>query len=249
MMLIIGLFTLCTSMENVNAQNANFKTGDELYVYAYNGLNLRAEPSTSSPVVEKLDHSDEVKVLQVLPERKEIDFRQSSWIEVDAYGKKGYLFGGYLTAVEPMYLDAESFDCDAELYYMDWVLDILGDAAPVVQNEEMPVGNAWSTKKGETTTYTSYASGDMLYYKTGPDTDSYYFESMQLNYNDVLNFMEYLVACQNRFCPIDSEEGKSIFKPIKNIYGELVRVDCTAPLAISAQQKGARMIVKMETCL
>ncbi len=249
MILIVGLFTLCISVQNVNAQNVNFKKGDVLYVYAYNGLNLRAEPSTSAPVVEKLDHADEVEVLQVVPERKEIDFRNSHWIEVSAYGKKGYLFGGYLSAVEPMYLDAESFDCEAEVYYMDWVLDMLGDALPVVQNEEMPKGSAWSISEEETTTFTSYASGDMLYYKTGPDTDSYYFESMQLNYNDVLNFMEYLVACQNRFCPINEDAEKAIFKPIKNIYGELVRVDCTAPLAISAQQKGARMIVKMETCL
>lgn len=249
MMLIIGLFTLCVSVQNVNAQKANFKTGDVLYVYAYNGLNLRAEPSTNSRVVEKLDHADEVEVIQVMSESKEIDFRNSNWIEVDAYGKKGYLFGGYLSAVEPMYLDADSFDCDVELYYMDWVLDMLGDAAPVVKNAEMSPGSAWSTSKDETTIYTSYATGDMVYYKTGPDTDSYYFESLQLNYNDVLNFMEYLVACQNRFCPIDQDSDKSIFKPIKNIYGELVRVDCTAPLAITAQQKGTRMIVKMETCL
>ena len=99
MILIVGLFTLCISVQNVSAQNVNFKIGDVLYVYAYNGLNLRAEPSTSAPVVEKLDHADEVEVLQVMPESKEIDFRNSQWIEVGAYGKKGYLFG----AISPMW--------------------------------------------------------------------------------------------------------------------------------------------------
>jgi len=33
------------------------------------------------------------------------------------------------------------------------------------------------------------------------------------------------------------------------MYGQLVRVDCTTPLSMTAQQRGDKMVFKLETCL
>jgi len=243
MMLVIAIMMMGFATPS-NAQQLRFDVGDTLYVCAYNGLNMRASASVGSVVVLKLDHADRVEVLEVVPDHVEIDHRRSTWLKVEADGYEGYLFGGYLSNIEPMYLDATSFDCNTDMYYLDWVRDVLGDTA-VDKLEEKDN----RTVNSQTTTYTKYVSGDVFYNRVGPNTDSYYFESSSLDYNDVLNFMEYMVACQNRFCGASQEHGKSIFKPIKNMYGDLVRVDCTTPLAITAKRQRGKMVVKLETCL
>ncbi len=247
-MSVITFIVVGLAIQNAQAQQIQFDVNDTLYVCAYNGLNLRQSANTHSEVITKLAHADEVTVLEVTAELLEIDHRQSSWLKVEYDGYTGYLFGGYLTSVEPMYLESYSFDCNTDMYYLDWVSDVIGEAQ-VVSHQNLNAQKSRSGKGVETTTYKAYTSGDVFYNKVGPSTDSYYFESNSLSYNDVLNFMEYLVACQNRYCASNVSEDKAIFRPIKNLYGKLVRVDCTTPLSMTAQQHGDKMVVKLETCL
>jgi len=246
MKLAAMLVAICFGSQNVNAQQLKFSVGDTLFVCAYNGLNMRDSSTRSSKVVLKLDHADRVIVAHIQPVAIQIDNRTSNWLKVEADGYEGFVFGGYLSNIEPMYLDASSFDCNTDMYYLDWVSDVIGDTP--IENQKKYDDEAWSANI-QTTTFTKYISGDVFYNKIGPNTDSYYFESTSLTYNDVLNFMEYIVACQNRFCGVNPDLGKSIFKPIRNVHGELVRVDCTTPLAITAREQRGKMIVKLETCL
>lgn len=247
-MLMITLLVIGIGVQNAQAQNKQMQTGDTLYVCAYNGLNLRAEASTKSDVITKLDHADKVKVLKVRMERIALDHRESCWVKVESEGYTGYLFGGYLTSVEPLVLSSYSFDCNTDLYYLDWVSEVIGDAQLTSHNDESTMQSR-SGSGIETTIYNVYQSGDVFYNKVGPQTDTYYFETPSLSYNDVLNFMEYMVACQNRFCAAYGDSEEAIFRPIKNRYGQLVRVDCTTPLSMTAEQHGGKMVVKLETCL
>jgi len=244
--LFVALLVLCTSLSTLFAQEVKFNPGDAVFICAYNGLNLREDATTKSNVILKLDHAEMVTILEVSEETLEIEHRKSKWLKVDANGDVGFLFGGYLTKFEPMYLDAASFECQTDLYYLDWVMDVIGDTPIDQLNKSTAYNKAYTPAAVETTNYTSYQNGSAFYNRVGPNTDSYFFESVSLDYNDVLNFMEYMVACQNRFCHSNSQ---ALFRPIKNHYGDLVRVDCTMPLGITAQQRGAKMIVKMETCL
>ncbi len=248
LMLIVTLLVIGIGAQNAQAQNIKIESGDTLYVCAYNGLNLRDTASTKADVITKLDHADEVRVLQVMSKNLELDHRNSYWVKVESEGYTGYLFGGYLTAVEPLVLTSYSFDCNTDLYYLDWVSEVIGDAQLTNHNDE----SALQSRSGsgiETTTYNVYQSGHIFYNKVGPQTDTYYFETSSLSYNDVLNFMEYMVACQNRFCAAYGDSEEAIFRPIKNRYGQLVRVDCTTPLSMTAEQRGGKMVVKLETCL
>jgi len=247
-MFFIALIAMSLDSLNAKDQQLRFDVGDTVYVCAYNGLNLRADANTNSEVIVKLDHAEEVLVLEVAPELIEIDHRKSNWMKVSSDGYTGYLFGGYLSTIEPLYLESYSFDCNTDVYYLDWISEVVGEAQIASYYDE---GVNQNNSGGEVmmASYNSFHNGDVFYNKVGPQTDTYYFESSRLTYNDVLNFMEYMVACQNRFCDYENEADKAIFKPIKNIYGQLVRVDCTTPLSMTAQQKGNKMIVKLETCL
>ena len=248
LMLMITLLVIGAGVQNAQAQNNEMKTGDTLYVCAYNGLNLRADASTKSDVITKLDHADEVIVSQVMNHKMELDHRESYWVKVESEGYTGYLFGGYLTVVEPLVLTSFSFDCNTDLYYLDWVSEVIGDSQ-LSNHNDISTLQSRSGSSIETTTYNVYQSGDVFYNKVGPQTDTYYFETPSLGYNDVLNFMEYMVACQNRFCAAYGDSEEAIFRPIKNRYGQLVRVDCTTPLSMTAEQHGGKMVVKLETCM
>lgn len=248
MKFLIGILFLNVSILNAKDQQLRFDVGDTLYVCAYNGINLRSEANTSSEVITKLDHAKQVVVLETASNLIEIDHRKSIWMKVSSNGYTGYLFGGYLSAIEPLYLESYSFDCNTGMYYLDWVSDIIGGASPVL-NQSVLDKQKKTGGEVSISTYHSYQNGDLFYNKVGPFTDSYYFESQTLTYNDVLNFMEYMVACQNRFCNSQDEYGFALFRPIKNRHGQLVRVDCTTPLAMTAKKQNGKMVVKLETCL
>ena len=123
-MFLIVVISVCFTQVYAQAQNSKFKIGDTLFVCAYNGLNLRDAATTNSNVILRLDHADLLTVLDVEAATVEIEHRESSWLKVDVNGYTGYLFGGYLSTTEPMYLDAASFDCNTNLYFMDWVMAV-----------------------------------------------------------------------------------------------------------------------------
>ena len=76
--------------------------GEQVYVLASNGLNMRKEPVTGAEIVTKLPYGSALKILKNTAKLLEVeDFGvyviSDMWYEVSYGEKRGYVFGGYIS--------------------------------------------------------------------------------------------------------------------------------------------------------
>jgi hypothetical protein len=99
-----------------------YKTGDELYVWAISGLNLREKPAQESAKLTNIPLGNKVKVLGTA--LKKIAFQVSEaggytikgyWVEIQYGNQRGFAFDGFLSKIVPptkeeKYLPTEYFN-------------------------------------------------------------------------------------------------------------------------------------------
>lgn len=80
--------------------NEIFKVNDSLNVFAYEGLNLRAEPSPAAKILGKLEYGDQVILKKKTSELDTISYRIGYWILVESDKVEGYVFDGFLSKLK-----------------------------------------------------------------------------------------------------------------------------------------------------
>jgi len=111
---IIFTLILLTDYQSVSA-NFNYKTGDQLFVWAKSGLNMREGPSTDFSKIKKLNYGEKVEVVDKNPKTKSLDLTilkkskkhnqfilMGHWIKVKIGNTEGYVFDGYLSRLPVM---------------------------------------------------------------------------------------------------------------------------------------------------
>lgn len=226
------------------AQTPQFESDDELYVIAYNGLNLREEPTTDSRVVMKLDHGTQVIVLGQDSTIRQIDNRISKWVHVTVAGKVGYLFGGYLSKYSAILVDGEDFDCHSTRALKDYIFGFFENELAVHEGEINYFGD--HDKDSYIVNYKHYADGNSLTETTGYEWQNYVFESYDFTLNDVMNVMEYYIAYSHKYCSQFGDTKPAILNPLKNSSGRVTKIKCSYPLAIVAYQVGFKTVIEFE---
>lgn len=95
---------------NINTLKAaeNYKFGDRLFVASPKGLNLRAEPSSTSKILVELKYNCQITIIDKLPFTKSFSYSVTNfdggsiqlkgfWVKVSFNNLEGYVFDGNLT--------------------------------------------------------------------------------------------------------------------------------------------------------
>lgn len=107
----------------------NFISNDKYYVFTTNNLNLRAEPNSNSESLSLLPRGTELKVLEKTNETITVNGITSNWWEVEANGKTGYLFSGYVSRYPP-----SKKECHSVIQYLTENFGELNEKNPNVKN-------------------------------------------------------------------------------------------------------------------
>lgn len=142
-----------------------FSAGQQLYVVAESGLNLRSEPTANSPILKKIYYGDMVTVLYT-PDSclvsQEIEWVEGQWIEIDHEGMGGYVFSGYLS---PLTIPQSAFDTTEELENLTQTMvsyalaNMKSSSSPDSSSNEYSHQVVQSFTKGEQLTQTYFDSG------------------------------------------------------------------------------------------
>jgi hypothetical protein len=85
-----------------------YKTGDELYVWAVSGLNLREKPAQEAAKLSNIPYGSKVKVIGT--SLKQIAFQVNEftgftikgfWVEIQFGNQRGFVFDGFLSKISP----------------------------------------------------------------------------------------------------------------------------------------------------
>ncbi len=121
---LILLSILCLTSAHLFSQGPAHCSPDSAYVWAKNGLSLRSKPSLDSEILEIVpfgtqvshlsdwyyngDRAGVIDSIRLIPailnkEHKENQpsYLSSKWVQVEVLGKKGYMFGAYLSHIKP----------------------------------------------------------------------------------------------------------------------------------------------------
>lgn len=101
------LLLLLPAFASAQESSAYYREGDQVFVHAPNGLNMRTKAEASAAKIATLPYGTKVKVLSKDYSQLEIkDFGgfpiHDIWYKVDYQGKKGYVFGGYISRFPPV---------------------------------------------------------------------------------------------------------------------------------------------------
>lgn len=107
-----------------SAFSQKYAVGDEMYVIAEGGLDLRKEPNPEGRRVALLSRGSKVRIEQ-MPETEEVKLPnqyKGRWVEISYAGTKGYVFDAYLSRLSPIeFSNMDETGC--------WRNDILKDLA------------------------------------------------------------------------------------------------------------------------
>ena len=78
-----------------------YKVGDNLYVLAKSGLNLREKPSKNGRYLQSVSFGTIARVRQITDKEYDVDGIPGFWVKVIADDREGYLFDGYLSSYPP----------------------------------------------------------------------------------------------------------------------------------------------------
>ncbi len=99
---IISIFLLLVSSGmKLVSQSINYAINDTMYVYAFNGLNIREQQNMNAKVIKKIEFGQKVQILEI-PENAydnaiEIENIKGNWLLVKYNNTIGYAFDGYLS--------------------------------------------------------------------------------------------------------------------------------------------------------
>ncbi len=224
------------------AQLIRYETGDTLYVFASNGLNMREEPNTMSRKMQTLEFGESVIVLNDEEKYYEIDNRLGTWVQVEANGKIGFLYSGFLSDFRPPII--HEFDCTSKPL-LDWLTERNKDNEIIEINERDFIGHDSSGKDSYSIEWKYYTNGDIHYVETYYEDIVNRFESFDLHFNDLLNFIEHLRSLEYKHCQFDPNVPLSKLRPMKRANGELVRIECTYPFNITVNKNGTKTIIEL----
>lgn len=227
------------------AQVTNYEIDEKLYVSAFNGLNLRSEASLDSRVIRKLDHGTEVMVLGASDEIKEIDYRTSRWVHVQINQDIGYIFGGYLMHEKPMIFSESEFDCYQHEHLMNWINKIFEKDKICGTTSKQYLGKEDEPKTDvilEAQNYESLNSKTVMNFYEGK---KYIFESLDISLNDMMNQLEYISACQFKYCGLAS--SNNTVNPIKNRSEKLYKIKYNYYSPVTVYKVGYKTIIEIET--
>ena len=136
------LFLILLILFNINSLNAaeNYKYGDPLYVASPKGLNLRAEPSSTSKILVELKYNSQISIIDKLPFTKSFTYLVTNfssgtlkikgfWVKISFNNLEGYVFDGNLTNYK---YDAKGNNEDyAQIFGMPKVDSIVTYSEPV----------------------------------------------------------------------------------------------------------------------
>lgn len=78
-----------------------YKPGDQLYVLAKSGLNLRDKPSKNGRFLQIIPFGSTTLVRQITNKEYQVEGISGYWVKVIADDREGYLFDGYLSSYPP----------------------------------------------------------------------------------------------------------------------------------------------------
>lgn len=80
------------------------QSGDNLYVLAKSGLNLRDKPSKNGRFLQTVSFGTIARVRQMTDKEYDVDGIPGYWVKVMADDREGYLFDGYLPLIHLQFL-------------------------------------------------------------------------------------------------------------------------------------------------
>ena len=136
------LILILLTFININTLEAaeNYKYGDPLYVASPKGLNLRAEPSSTSKILVELKYNSQITIIDKLPFTKSFTYSVTNfssgtlkikgfWVKISFNNLEGYVFDGNLTNYK---YDAKGINEDyAKIFGMPKVDSIVTYSEPV----------------------------------------------------------------------------------------------------------------------
>jgi hypothetical protein len=103
----------------------NFKNGEQVNVWAVDGLPLKQEPSASAKNIMLMPYGQQVTVVGTFKSALPVNIKlinsnkllklTGNWIKISYKGRQGYVFGGYLSKM-PVFIrgNAPGFESDEE---------------------------------------------------------------------------------------------------------------------------------------
>jgi len=121
-----------------------YTPGDNLYVLAISGLNLREKADINGKLAVKVPYGSELTVLKdtAKPVVFSFDNIDGHWVYADYKGKKGYIFDGYLST-----LPAPELSEDSQYPLLDYMHNLSESCGPPEQSEEGGEGLMTSIEK------------------------------------------------------------------------------------------------------
>ena len=77
------------------------------------------------------------------------------------------------------------------------------------------------------------------------DTRYFSFSSKELDYNDILNFLDYMAACRTKHCGQESGFERSLIIPLKDEEGNIRSIRCNVPYQIKAEKVMGQLVVEL----
>lgn len=104
-----------------------YEVGEEMYVIADGGLNLRKKPSFDEEIITLLNRGSKVKIDQIL-KSEEIELPngyRGKWVKILYGNKEGFVFDAYLSRLIPIdFLDIDKNGCWKNDILKEWALNI-----------------------------------------------------------------------------------------------------------------------------
>ncbi len=206
---LLSFCFLFLTIQALFAQDLVYKTGDQLYVFAKSGLNLRAETSISSDVISKINYGESIEIIGPTDHYDLIEHRKGIWLAVSYQNQIGYLFSGYLSKWSPPHLDIEQMQCHYHHPIKTWITSLLANDSIVNKGERKLWGYELDGKDAYRAVSTSYQNGTLVNDYYGYESYQFAIESFDLTMNDWLNFIEYYISKLKEKC----EETRYFEKP------------------------------------
>ena len=109
--ILVLISLLISNKLELLSQHLTYSIGDTMYVYAFDGLNLREQPNVNSKVIGKLEFGEKVQVANMpkIGHENEVKIGTTKgyWVTIKQNEKTGYVFDAYLSKLPNSKLNIE----------------------------------------------------------------------------------------------------------------------------------------------
>ncbi len=185
---------------NLTSQPIYTEVGDTLFVFSINGLNIRDSTSVYSNIISKAEYAEKIVVTEVTYAYNVIDKRRGIWLKIkNNKNLQGFVFSGYLTKLYPPSLENEKIDCDGFIDLIPWIEKNL-EKQTVSHVGRREFKGYDLDKGGESISWNFYSDGTMIYKYTGYEFANVVIETLNIDFNDILNFLDYYIEISKSKC-------------------------------------------------